>query len=75
MNKNNNKKIIIKDFKRIETYQNLNFNKNILSSYDKKIYNNNNINSIITNSYNKNFKKQGTILLLPKNIFPKFQRF
>ena len=40
----------------------------------KKIYNNN-INSIITNSYNKNFKKQGTILLLPKNIFPKFQRF
>ena len=74
LNKNNNKKIIIKDFKRIETYQNLNFNKNILSSYDKKIYNNN-INSIITNSYNKNFKKQGTILLLPKNIFPKFQRF
>ena len=55
MNKNNNKKIIIKDFKRIETYQNLNFNKNILNSYDKKIYNNN-INSIIINIYNKNFK-------------------
>ena len=74
LNKNNNKKIILKDFKRIETYQNLNFNKNILNSYEKKIYNNN-INSIITNSYNNNFKKQGTILLLPKNIFPKFQRF
>ena len=75
LNKNNNKKIIIKDFKRIETYQNLNFNKNILNSYEKKIYNNNNINNIITNSYNKNYKKQGTIHLLPKNIFPKFQRF
>ena len=69
MNKNNNKKIIIKDFKRIETYQNLNFNKNILSSYDKKIYNNN-INSIITNSYNKNFK-----IYFQKIFFQNFKDF
>ena len=69
MNKNNNKKIIIKDFKRIETYQNLNFNKNILNSYDKKIYNNN-INSIITNSYNKNFK-----IYFQKIFFQNFKDF
>jgi hypothetical protein len=73
LDKNNNKNIIKKDFKRIETYQNLNFNKNnILNSYEKKV--NNNIYSIINNSYNKNFKKQGTIHVIPKNIFPKFQK-
>ena len=73
LDKNSNKNIIKKDFKRIETYQNLNFNKNnILNSYEKKVYNN--INSIINNSYNKNYKKQGTIHVIPKNIFPKFQK-